>query len=151
MKVLYRLWVPTAVSGLVLVLACANPLEVSVVTLDLDGSVVVSPMEQEAFNVSAVNRGDERVVWGSGSSSCQLRLVVLDNSGRRHDIDFRACTDDWVEHRLDPGESITETFLWGGQIMVDQEMEALPSGEYRLIGVAGERESPPLTVRVLIP
>ena len=141
-----------AVGGLILVLACADPLAVSVFTLDVDGSAVVSPMEQAAFRVTAVNRGDSRIVWGSGSSSCQLGLVVLDADGQRHNIDFRDCTSDLVEQGLDPDASRSETFLWGGWIVVDQEIQTLPSGEYRVIGVAGDREqSAPLLVRVLIP
>jgi hypothetical protein len=136
---------------LVLLLACEDPLSVTVFTLDVDGSVVISPTEQEEFHVTAVNRSDERVVWGSGSSSCQLGLVVVDATGQRHNIDFRVCTEDLVEQGLDPGESRVETFLWGGTIVVDQEMQTLPSGQYRVIGVAGERESAPLVVTVLIP
>lgn len=146
-----RLWRTSAVSGLLLLLACGNPLAVTVVTLDLDGTVVVSPQEQEEFRVTALNRGDERVVWGSGSSSCQLGLVVLDAAGQRHNIDFRGCTADLVEHALDRGESLTETFLWGGMIVVDQQLRALPAGQYRVLGVAGEHDSPPLLVTVLIP
>jgi hypothetical protein len=141
----------TAVSGLVLILACGDPLAVTVVTLDVDGSVIVSPNELEAFHVTAVNSGDERVVWGSGSSSCQLGLVVLD-ARESHNIDFRVCTMDLVEQGLDPGESRTETFSWGGTIIVDQEIQVLPSGQYRVFGVAGDRgQSEPLLVTVLIP
>ena len=158
MKTSFRLWEAVAVSILVVVIACSDPLAVSIVTLDVDGSVVVSPMEPEGFRVTAVNRGDERVVWGSGSSSCQLGLVVLDADGQRHNIDFRDCTSDLVEQGLEPGESRSETFLWGGMIMVDQEpwsslppLQVLPAGQYRLIGTAGEQESAPLLVTVLIP
>lgn len=151
MRAVYRSWVATAVTALVVVLACRDSLGVSVVTMDVDGSVVVSPTELEGFRVTAVNRGDERIVWGSGSSSCQLGLVVLDAASRRHNIDFRDCTSDLVEQGLDPGESLTETFLWGGIIAVDQEMQVLPTGQYRVVGVAGERQSPPLLVEVLLP
>jgi hypothetical protein len=126
-------------------------LEVSLVTVDVDGSVVVSPMEQEGFNVTAQNLGDERVVWGAGSSSCQLGLEVIHGNGERHDINFRDCTDDLVEQGLDPGESLTETFVWGGTILLDGDWQTLPSGDYRLIGRAGEHESAPLVVTVLIP
>ncbi len=153
-----RLWEALAPSLFVVVIACSDPLAVSIVTLDVDGSVVVSPPEPEEFRVTAVNRGDERVVWGTGSSSCQLGLVVLDADGQRHNVDFRYCTSDLVEQGLDPGESLSETFLWGGMIMVHQEpwsslpaLQALPAGQYRLFGTAGERESTPLLVTVLLP
>jgi len=158
MRTLCRLWGVGVAGGLVPIIACGDPLAVTVVTLDVDGSVAVSPHEQEAFHVTAVNHGDERVVWGSGSSSCQLGLVVLDTDGRRHNIDLRDCTDDLVEQGLDPGESRTETFVWGGMIMVDQQpwsslppLQALPAGQYRLVGTAGERDSAPLWVTVVIP
>jgi hypothetical protein len=149
MRTVGRLQKAAALGGLVLVLSCGDPLGVSVVTLDVDGSVIVSPDEPEEFHVMAVNHGDERVVWGTGSSSCQLGLVVLDADGERHSIDFRMCTADLVEHGLDAGESRTETLLWGGTIMVDQEMQILPAGQYRVFGVAGDREqSAPLLVTV---
>jgi hypothetical protein len=158
MKTSFRLREAVAVGLLVAVIACSDPLAVSIVTLDLDGNVVVSPQELESFRVTAVNRGDDRVVWGSGSSSCQLGLVVLDADGQRHSVDFRDCTSDLVEQGLDPGESLTESFLWGGMILVPQEpwssllpMQPLPAGRYRLFGTAGERESEPLWVTVLIP
>jgi hypothetical protein len=151
MRAVCRLGGRRAAIASVLVLACGNPLGVSVVNVDVGGTVVVSPMEQAGFLVTAVNNGDDRVIWGSGSSSCQLGLVVLDSDGRRHDIDFRDCTSDLVEHGLDPGESRTETFIWGGTILVDQEFLTLSSGQYRLIGLAGDRESDPLPVTVLLP
>ena len=158
MKTFFRSCEAVAVSLLVVVTACSDPLVVSIVTLDVDGSVVVSPTEQEGFRVTAVNRGDERAVWGSGSSSCQLGLVVLDADGQRHNIDFRDCTSDLVEQGLDPGELLSETFQWGGMIMVEQEpwsslpsLQVLPAGQYRLVGTAGGHESAPLLVTVLLP
>jgi hypothetical protein len=77
---------------------------------------------------------------------------VQDADGHRHDVDFRECTADVVEQGLDPGESRTETFLWGGWIVVDEQIQTLPSGQYRVRGVVGGREeSEPLVVSVLIP
>lgn len=141
-----------AAGGLAAILSCSDPLAVEVFTVDVDGALVVSPMEQAAFRVTALNRGEERVVWGMGSSSCQLGLTVQDQDGKRHDIDFRDCTADLVEQGLDPGASRTETFLWGGWIRVDGQIQTLPSGEYRVRGVAGNREeSAPILVTVSIP
>jgi hypothetical protein len=141
-----------AVCGIVLVVGCGDSLSVDVVAVGVDGSPVVSPMEPGSFAVTADNLRDERIVWGSGSSSCQLGLTVEDADGLWHDIDFRECTADVVEQGLDPGESRTETFLWGGWIVVDEQIRTLPSGQYRVRGGAGGREeSEPLVVRVLIP
>lgn len=152
MKVHRRMPGAVVVSGLLLVLACGDPLAVTVVTLDVDGSVSVAPNELEEFRVTAVNNGRERVVWGTGSSSCQLGLVVFDGDGERHGIDFRACTEDLVEQGLDPGESRTEAFLWGGRIIVGQEMLILPPDDYDVVGIAGDRaQSKPLLVTVRVP
>jgi hypothetical protein len=145
-------WTAFAVAGSAIILGCADPLAVEVFSVDVDGAPVVSPMEQAAFQVTAVNRGNERVTWGTGSSSCQLGLTVQDADAQRHSIDFRICTSDQVEQGLDPGASRTETFLWGGWIVLNGETRTLPSGEYRVRGVAGEREeSAPILVTVLIP
>lgn len=141
----------TAIGWIVLCIGCADPLGVSLVAVDVDGSVTVSPMEREAFNVTAQNLSEERVVWGFGSSSCQFGLVVEDHDGIRHNVDFRDCTTDLVEHALDAEESRTETFLWGGTILLDSQWQVLPSGEYRLFGLAGDRESAPILVKVMIP
>jgi hypothetical protein len=141
----------TAVAGLALLFACGDPLSIGIFAVEVDGIVVVSPTEQEEFRVTAINRRTERVVWGSGSSSCQFGLVVEDASGTRHNIDFRVCTRDLVEQGLDPGASRIEKFLWGGTIVADQETQPLPPGQYRVIGVAGQYESAPLVVTVLIP
>lgn len=147
-----RLCSTAALGGLVLTATCGDPLVVTAVTIDIDGSVVVSAQEFKAFEVTAVNHGDERVTWGSGSSSCQLGLVVLDATGRRHNIDFRVCTADLVERGLNPGESRKESFLWDGTIWVDEEMQNLRLGQYRVFGVAGDfQQSEPLTVTVLPP
>ena len=147
-----RLCSTAALGGLVLTVTCGDPLVVTAVTLDIDGSVVVSPEEFKAFDVTATNHGDERVNWGGGSSSCQLGLTVLDANGQRHNIDFRVCSADLVERGLEPGESRKESFLWDGTIWVDEEMQILPSGQYRVFGVAGDRDlSESLTVRVLAP
>ncbi len=141
-----------AVAGVAGVLACGNPLAVSVMNVGVTGTIVVSPMERGGITVKAVNRGDERVVWGSGSSSCQLGLFVRDADGRDHSIDFRDCTADFVEQGLAPGDSLSETFVWGGWIEVDGELRTLPNGEYRVYGVAGDRaRSEPLLVRVMVP
>ncbi|MDH3498335.1 MAG: hypothetical protein OER21_16380 [Gemmatimonadota bacterium] len=141
-----------AVTGAASGLACGNPLAVNVMTVGVTGTIVVSPMEQGGFTVKAVNRDDERVVWGSGSSSCQLGLFVRDGDGRDHNIDFRDCTSDLVEQGLAPGDSISETIVWGGWIEVAGELQTLANGEYRVYGVAGDRaRSEPLLVRVQVP
>lgn len=121
-----------------LALACGNPLDVGVVAVDMDGDVVVSPDEPGTFRITVTNAGDERVVWGRGSSSCQLTAEVLVGAVR-HRIDFRSCTADVVEQGLDPGQRRTEEFEWGGQIREGGELVTLADGEYVIVGRAGDR------------
>jgi hypothetical protein len=127
---------------------CSNPLEIDVVPVDVTGDPVVSPSAPGEFRVSVENHGTREVAWGMGSSACQLDLaVVLDD--RRVPIGNRVCTADVRVHALDPGGSLTETIPWGGQILVDNQLETLPAGPYRIVGLAGDRAvSPAIWVEV---
>ncbi len=131
-------------------LACtAGALGVDLIAVDVEGAVVIRPGVEAEFEVTATNRTDQRVVWGMGSSSCQLGLAVL-VSGQVRDIDFRACTDDLVEQGLNPGEARVESFLWGGQVSLDGTLSMLSPGLYRVFGIAGdEGQSAGLRVRIL--
>ena len=140
-----------AVGVLAVMSGCADALSVDVVAVGVSGGAIVSPSDPGVFNVTAENRGDDRVVWGMGSSSCQLGLIVQDVDGEWRSIDFRGCTDDLVEQGLDPGESRTESFEWGGTIVVNGQDQTLPSGQYRVRGVAGSEESESLVVTVVNP
>ena len=127
----------------------AATLGVDILAVDVDGAIVIRPGSQSEFEVTATNRTNQRVVWGMGSSSCQLGLVVL-VSGQVRDIDFRACTDDLVEQGLNPDERRTERFVWDGHVSADGALSMLPPGLYRVFGIAGdEGQSAPLRVTIL--
>ena len=119
---------------------------VTIQTTDL----LVSPGNRGQFTVIARNPTDARVEWGQGSSGCQLGFFVLSQDGlQRLPSVERACTADLVVQGLGPGESRTEVFEWGGQVIIDGAAEQLETGLYRLVGVAGDKgESEPLEVQV---
>ncbi len=136
---------------LTLATACSDPLALDIVAVDVTGDLLVSPDNPATFRVSAVNRSRQRVVWGMGSSSCQLGLVVHVSANERHRIDHRACTADLVEQGLDPGRSRTEAFTWGGEVLEGNEMRVLDPGRYGVVGVAGDKgESGSITVTVIV-
>ncbi len=130
-------------------MACANPLDIELMGLQLSGRPVVSPDEPGEFRADIENTGDTRVVWGTGSSSCQLDLFVI-ASGRHHRIDSRVCTADLVEQGLGPGEHRTELFEWDGRIPDGgNAWVVLPEGTYAVYASAGDRaQSDRLQVRV---
>ena len=129
--------------------ACGNPLEVGLLPMVVEGDRTVSPNNPGEFEVAIQNNGNERIIWGMGSSSCQLSLFVIADD-IRHLVDDRACTEDLVEQGLDPGDRRTETFQWDGHIPdIEGQPFLLPDGEYELVGTAGtEAESEPFSVRV---
>lgn len=142
----FGLWIFSAFASITV--ACADPLDVDIVAVDIVGDVVIRPGQEAVLEVTATNRSSQRVVWGMGSSSCQLGLVVLVDRQTRS-IDFRVCTDDLVEQGLDGGERRAEAFRWGGQVVSDGETTMLPPGRYRVFGVAGDRgSSAPLRVTI---
>jgi hypothetical protein len=122
---------------------------------DLDISVsapggVVSPGEALAVEVTAENRGDSRVTWGEGSSTCQLHLEVrLDGHDYLAPAVPRICTADYVEMGLDPGQARTEVLSWAGYVLRDS-LELLLPGTYALRGAAGsDWKSPPIEVEIV--
>lgn len=128
----------------VLALAAAAPAcRVVLGTNDLVVTVAVSRTELPAdgpvgVSVTAVNTGDRRIVWGQGSSSCQLGAVVrVDGVDRR--IDLRGCTADLVPQGLDPGRSRTEEWPWSIEYFGGTSLVPLPPGEYEVYGLAGDR------------
>jgi hypothetical protein len=107
----------------------------------------ISPDAPVVVTVTAMNLGDS-VIWGQGSSSCQLHAVVWVGSAERR-IDYRACTDDLAPQGLGPDESRTEKWMWGGEALGDQSFDTLPPGDYQIQAVAGDaKRSRPLTVQV---
>jgi hypothetical protein len=96
-----------------------------------------SRLDPVIITVTAENTGDSRVVWGYGSSTCQLGAVVRIDGADYRTGEIRGCTQDVVELWLDPGQTRTESWGWYGGIWTDQGGEVLPAGRYRLYGTAG--------------
>jgi len=99
-------------------------------------AATVSPTNPVTINVSANNQGEGRVVWGRGSSSCQLGAVIQAGN-ENYRIDIRACTSDLAEQGLEPGERRNESWLWDGQIFRSNQPERLAPGRYKIYGTAG--------------
>ena len=120
--------------------------------LDVDISVnrpVTSPGSPATLTVRARNVGASRIVWGQGSSSCQLHAVARVEGVDRRTVESRICLDDIVEQGLDPGEVRTESWEWSGEVIFDAEPEALPPGRYEVRGAAGATLSTPIDMDVL--
>ncbi|NNE71574.1 MAG: hypothetical protein HKN29_14590 [Rhodothermales bacterium] len=100
---------------------------------------IASPSIPSIVTVTARNDTSDRVVWGQGSSGCQLSLSVLTSAGERHPADIRACTQDFVDQALAPGAARTETFEFTGEVVIDGLVVLLPAGDYRLVGNAGDK------------
>ena len=114
-------------------------------------SSFTSPSEPVTLTVKAENRGGSRVVWGQGSSSCQLGSLV-----RVEGRDFpapdliRPCTADLVDFGLDPGESQTESWNWAGYIVRGDSTQLLPPGTYQVRGAAGNvAVSAPIDIEIV--
>lgn len=99
-------------------------------------STTVRPDAPITVTVTATNHGDERVVWGQGSSSCQLAAVVAVGTDL-FPIDIRACTEDLGPQGLDPNERRVEQWSWNGEILVENRLDTLPPGDYRIWATAG--------------
>jgi hypothetical protein len=111
---------------------------------------VLSLTEHVGLTVSVKNDGPSRVVWGNGSSSCQLGVVVRIGEINLIAPGDRDCTDDLSEQGLDPGKSRSETWIWDGRVLGDDGLESLPAGEYDVYGTAGLRRSgEPVVIRVI--
>jgi hypothetical protein len=104
-------------------------------TLDVSGTTV-RPNAPITVTVAATNRSDEAIVWGRGSSSCQLDAVVAVGTDLFR-IDIRACTDDLAPQGLDPDETRVEKWSWNGEILVQGALDTLPPGDYRIWATAG--------------
>jgi hypothetical protein len=109
---------------------------------------VVTPDQPVLITLTAMNLGDS-VVWGTGSSSCQLdALLLIGVEERRIDV-LRGCTDDLATQGLGRGEALTERWPWNGAALIDGTAETLPEGVYEVVAVAGEvARSEPRTIRV---
>ncbi len=141
----------TLIGALLLVLGCSLFEDEENFEVQISASAsVVSPSEPVTFTVTAENRGSSRVVWGKGSSTCQLTTVVQ-IEGREHTaLDVtKWCTADLVEAGLDPGESRTEVFHWSGHVAWPDTFGVLPPGDYEVRGAAGKKaRSAPVAIEV---
>lgn len=98
--------------------------------------------------VTALNLGDS-VVWGRGSSSCQLGAVAQVGADERR-IDFRACTEDLAPQGLGPDKSRTESWTWNAVVFTGNVVDTLPPGVYQIRAVAGNAaRSSPRTITVV--
>ncbi len=111
---------------------------------------VISLTEHVGLTVQVKNTGSSRIVWGNGSSSCQLGAEVRVGGTYLVAPGNRDCTDDLAEQGLDPGKSRSETWIWDGRVLGDDGLESLPAGEYDVYGTAGLRRSgEPVVIRVI--
>jgi hypothetical protein len=142
-------------AGVLLLLAGCDldPIDEGTILVTISTSeFVVSPDTPATITVTARNASQDRVMWGRGSSSCQLSLAVLTPAGQRYAADVRACTEDLIEQALAPGATRTEVFEWGGEAYEGGETIFLTSDSYRLIANAGEKgESQSLELQLIRP
>ncbi|NIM52847.1 MAG: hypothetical protein GTN62_15345 [Gemmatimonadales bacterium] len=141
----------TALAGLLVIAAsgCSDPFGGAGLEVTLWFShTEVGPHAPVIVTVTATNLGDS-VVWGQGSSSCQLGAIVQVGS-EEHRIDLRICTADLAPQGLGPNESRTEEWIWTGEVLVGNSVVTLTAGEYQVQALAGEvKRSDPRTIRVL--
>lgn len=109
---------------------------------------VASALNPVRVTVTATNAGDSRAMWGRGSSTCQLRLLVRIGTTDFPALVPRPCTADLVDHALDPGESRTETLRWAGGVIRGDSLEVLEPGAYELRGAAGNVTSEPIHIEL---
>jgi hypothetical protein len=109
-------------------------LEVTAVA-DKSTTSAANPVE---VTVVATNAGDERVVWGVGSSGCQLSLRVRLDGMNVLAVEDRGCTDDVVEQGLDPGQTRSEVIPWIGLVDDGDQTILLDPGTYEVRGAAGD-------------
>jgi hypothetical protein len=109
---------------------------------------VVTPDQPVLVTLTAMNLGDS-VVWGTGSSSCQLDAFVLIGAEERRIDVLRGCTDDLATQGLGRGDARTERWPWNGAALIEGAADTLPAGVYEVVAVAGEvARSEPRTIRV---
>lgn len=120
------------------------------VTIESSGRTV-SASEPVELTVTAYNQGERRVIWGRGSSTCQLDFSVEIGGTLYPGASRRACTDDLSEQALGPGERRRESFEWDGSVLRGGEIRPLPRGSYKVYGTAGPYRSAPLTLVVVEP
>ena len=109
---------------------------------------IFSAGESVTLTVLAENPTESRIVFGMGSSTCQLLSVVRFKDEDRGISVSRVCTADMSPWSLDPGERISESWVWTGEVVVDGVRQTLPLGTYELRGVAGDFIGSPISVEI---
>jgi hypothetical protein len=87
--------------------------------------------------LDATNLSDSVIVWGEGSSTCQLRAYVRTVVQLLRTSEDRGCTRDIVTWALYPRQTRREAFRWDGRVIRDGSIGSLPSGRYRVFAAAG--------------
>lgn len=141
MKPLRKRSVFAVLAIVLLTSACSlDPIDEGTILVSVTASPsIASPSAPSVVTVTARNQTSERVVWGQGSSGCQLSLGVVTSDGERLSADLRACTADLVDQALAPGAMRTEAFEFNGDAIRDGQVITLPAGDYRLVGNAGDK------------
>jgi hypothetical protein len=110
-------------------------------------NAVATPERPAVIAVTVTNEGNRRVTYGSGSSTCQLHLLVRVDGLHRFAATERICTADHRTHTLEPGASRMETLEWDGRAWIGNEAVQLEPGDYEVRGAAGHKAmSEPLVI-----
>ena len=113
-------------------------------TLERDWVSVREPVD---LTVRVVNKSDERLQLGFGSSSCRLHCMVIVGDEELSAFIPRPCTADASPFYLRAGQSRTETLTWSGQVRDDGPRSLLP-GTYQLVGAVWGQRSEVQTIDV---
>lgn len=101
------------------------------------------------LTITAKNHSSVVMEFGRGSSSCWFELEIVNkNSGRTVSFN-RACTKDYADRYLEPGEVHSETVTWRARMRVGDEIVDVPPGEYQFRAVANGSVGTPITITVL--
>jgi len=91
-------------------------------------SDVASQSSPLTVTVTVTNHGTEKTSYGQGSSSCRTTLVVRVNDSDQGASEPRMCTADIMTYELNPGESYSEDWEWGGAYYTDRLVPLEPGG-----------------------
>jgi hypothetical protein len=131
-----------AVVGTVLVVttsACALTTPESLHAVAVAEIVVATPERPAVIEITVTNEGNRRATYGSGSSTCQLHLLVRVEGVDRFAATERMCTADHRTYTLEPGASRSETLAWDGRAWIGNAAVQLEPGEFEVRGAAGHK------------
>lgn len=120
-----------------------------VVTLTVSDTIV-SPDKPIEVWIRLRNLGENRVLWGCGSSSCRLNFLVNKSNKEYVTVTHRVCTQDYRKYFLDPGAECRNRLIWHAEVRErgDNRSFELPPGSYDIIGCAGIFRSEPVGIEV---